>query len=241
MTGEFRVGIIGGTHLLETGLLEEGEAREITTRWGAAEVDTGLLAGIRIAAIHRHGRKKNRPPHAINHAANLAALQSMGVARVISMGSVGCLREEVDLPSLIVPHDYIDLFGTSTIFHDALTHVTPGFDEGVRRALLDAAQAVAGGRLIDHGVYFQTRGPRLETRAEIAMIRAVADCVGMSIGSEATIARELGLSYAAVCTMDNYAHGIRGHRPEYADIVRRAGENARSCIDVVRGAIRGMS
>jgi len=61
---------------------------------------------------------------------------------------------------------------------------------------------------IDGGVYWQTIGPRFETPAEIRMIAAHADVVGMTIGSECVIAGELGLEYAVICVVDNLANGL---------------------------------
>ncbi len=78
--------------------------------------------------------------------------------------------------------------------------------------------------LVESGVYFQTSGPRLETRAEINFIKNYADIVGMNMASEATLARELGLEYANLSTVDNYAHGISDSDEEldYEKIVEAA-------------------
>lgn len=157
---------------------------------------------------------------------------------VIGMGSVGCLREDVSLPALIIPHDYIDFFSGATVFNEQLVHVTPGFDEYLRGVLISVAKKKSRFPVLDRGVYFQTRGPRLETVAEIAMIKNFADCVGMTAGSEATVAKELEMSYAVICTMDNYAHGIKGEVVDYQEIVRRAKENASVCLDVVGEAVK---
>ena len=58
------------------------------------------------------------------------------------------------------------------------------------------------------GVYVQTRGPRIETVAEVAALAKIADIVGMTVASEATLACELGMDFAALCTIDNYANGL---------------------------------
>ncbi|AAB89459.1 MULTISPECIES: S-methyl-5'-thioadenosine phosphorylase [Archaeoglobus] len=232
------IGIIGGTHILEIKVLKDVEETRIETPYGTAEIDVGRVDGIDVAIIQRHGKRKDKPPHRINHAANFYALKSLGVKYVIGMGSVGALREEYSLPSLIIPHDYIDFFSGVTIYNDSLVHVTPGFDEYLREVLVEVARKISSFPVIDKGVYFQTRGPRLETKAEIAMIKSFADCVGMTAGSEATIARELGLSYAIVCTMDNYAHGIKNQSIDYREIVEKAKENARECLKIVEEAVK---
>src|SRR4029078_7836435 len=81
-------------------------------------------------------------------------------------------------------------------------HRVPGFDPGWRATLLEALDA-AGTEAIREGVYWQTRGPRLETPAEVRLIAAHADVVGMTVASECVIAGELGLRYATLCVVDN--------------------------------------
>lgn len=232
------IGIVGGTHILEMKLLSEVEERYIETPFGVAEVEIGKINGVDVAVIQRHGKRRDKPPHRINHAANFSALKSLNVKYIIGMGSVGCLREEYSLPALIVPEDYIDFFSGATVYDKSLVHITPGFDEYIRKVLVETAKKISRFPVIDGGVYFQTRGPRLETRAEIAMIKNVADCVGMTAGSEATVAKELGLGYAVICTMDNYAHGIRNEVVEYREIVKKAKENAEECLRVVEKAVK---
>jgi 5'-methylthioadenosine phosphorylase len=226
------IGIIGGTILLERRALDAPEPRDLATPHGKAEVDVGRVSGVEVALVQRHGRLRDRPPHRINHGANLSALQALGVTRVIGLGSTGCLRAEVELPALLVPHDYIN-FHESTVIDDRLVHVTPGFDEELRRTLIEEARGLALLPVLDRGVYFQQRGPRLDTKAEVALMATFADCVGMTVASEATVARELGLAYAALCTLDNYAHGVRDRPVDQADIQANASRNAAACLQVL--------
>lgn len=235
------IGVVGGTLLLENEFLKGKRELEIKTPFGTAEVDLGNLNGVEVAVIQRHGRRKNRPPHVINHQANFYAFKLLGVDKVIGLGSAGCLREDIEIPALIIPHDYIDFFSSVTVFNDSLIYITPGFDESIRQALIETAKKISSLPVIERGVYFQTRGPRLETRAEIAMIKNFADCVGMTAGSEATVAKELGIRYAVICTMDNYAHGIRNEVVDYEVIIRRAKENAKICLEIVRKAIERLT
>ena len=109
--------------------------------------------------------------------------------------------------SIVVPDDFILLADTPTVFSNRPVHITPELSEEVRRRLIEAAGA-CGVPVVERGVYWQTQGPRLETRAEIRMMAAHADIVGMTMAAEAIIARELGLSYAALCSVDNYCNGV---------------------------------
>ena len=77
----------------------------------------------------------------------------------------------------------------------------------LRREILTAATA-AGVAVVDGGCYGATQGPRLETRAEIArMRRDGCDLVGMTGMPEAGLARELGLDYACLAIVANWAAG----------------------------------
>jgi 5'-methylthioadenosine phosphorylase len=231
------IGIVGGTILLERALLEAPEARAVSTEAGEADVDLGRLGGIDVAFIQRHGRRRDRPPHRIPHAANFLALRALGVRRVLALASTGCLRPEVRLPALLVPHDYMS-FQDATIFDRSLEHVTPGFDDQVRAALLEEARRDGRLPVLERGVYFQTRGPRLETRAEVAWLKGFADCVGMTVASEATVARECGLAYAALCSLDNYAHGLVDEPLDHRTIQANAARVADVCVAIVAAAAR---
>jgi 5'-methylthioadenosine phosphorylase len=79
---------------------------------------------------------------------------------------------------------------------------------------------------IDSGIYWQSAGPRLETRAEIAMISQFADIVGMTMASEAVVAQELDIRYASLCSVDNYAHGIEDKELTMQKILSHARLNA---------------
>ncbi len=233
---EVAVAVVGGTNILSCRVLDDVRVVEVDTPYGKAEVEVGEVRGAEIALLRRHGRNNNIPPHRINHAANFCALKKLGVKDVIGMGSVGCLKADVKLPALAIPHDYIDFFSFATTVEDELVHVTPGFDEKLREMLVEEAKKVCpkkGYNLLEKAVYFQSRGPRLETKAEVRVISQWADCVGMTAGSEATVAKELNLNYASICTVDNYANGIGSEAVDYREIVRRAKVSAAVCLEVV--------
>lgn len=186
---------------------------------GSSAVGSG---GAEIAAVaersgavvlQRHGKAASyRLPHLIDHAANLRPLAEAGCDRVLAVGSVGSLRPELGVGSLVCPDDFIALQLTVTTFSDARGHSMPGFDRGWRRDVLGAWETGGGGAIRDGGVYWHASGPRFETPAEIRLIAAHADLVGMTLAAECIVAGELGLRYAAVCVVDNLANGV-GDRP----------------------------
>lgn len=179
----------------------------------------GLIAGssLRGAGVpegdwvvaQRHGEAAAYVlPDRIDHVANLRALAAAGCDRVLALGSVGALRQELGPGKLVCPDDFIALTAaplTSLDGPDA--HRVPGFDPEWRAEVV-AAFAAAGADLHDGGTYWQSTGPRLETRAEIRLIATHADVIGMTVASEAVIAGEVGVRYAAVCMVDNLANGV---------------------------------
>lgn len=199
------IGIISGTVLHGTSVFKELRKEHVVNEFGRVTVWTSR----KIAHISRHDRDPGEYvlPHLINHQANLAALKALGIRDVVAVNSTGSLKRGLPPGSIVVPDDFILLADTPTVFSNRPVHITPDLSEEVRRRLIEAAGA-CGIPVVERGVYWQTGGPRLETRAEIRMMAAHADIVGMTMAAEAIIARELGLSYAALCSVDNYCNGV---------------------------------
>jgi 5'-methylthioadenosine phosphorylase len=175
---------------------------------GGAEI-AAAAAEHGAAIVQRHGLA-DVPyvlPHQIDHAANLRPLAEQGCDRVLAIGSVGSLHPELPVGSLLCPDDFIAFHLGPSVFADARAHSAPGFDPRWRAEVLEAWE-VGGQAPRDGGVYWQTLGPRFETPAEVRLIAAHADVVGMTIASECVVAGELGLDYAALCVVDNLANGI---------------------------------
>lgn len=150
-----------------------------------------------------------RMPHEYTTLANLAALDHLGLKEIIGVHSSGSLRPSLAPGTLVVPDDWIDFSrsaGRTTICGQR-RYLTPSFSRKVRQNLADAAWK-AQVRFENGGVYWQTCGPRLETKAEIKVMSNFADLVGMGMALEADLAQEMGLEYGAVCSVDNYANGL---------------------------------
>jgi 5'-methylthioadenosine phosphorylase len=161
-----------------------------------------------LTLLQRHGGRV--PAHLVDHEANMRSLVAEGCDRVLALCSVGSLRRELGVGTFLAPDDFIDLHTSISIYDDFRGHSIPSFDIEWRAKVVDAWSARANdiAPLRDGGVYWQTLGPRFETRAEIRLIAQHADVVGMTMASECIVARELGLSYAAVCIVDNLANGL---------------------------------
>jgi 5'-methylthioadenosine phosphorylase len=177
------------------------------------------------AIVQRHDGGAYVLPHEIDHVANLRALAEQGCDRVLAIGSVGSLDAELPVGALVCPDDFIALHVGLTTFPDERAHRAPRFDPVWRGQVLSAWRS-SGGELRDGGVYWQAVGPRFETPAEIRLMAAHADVVGMTIASECVIAAELGLAYAAVCVVDNLANGIAAGALEIIELEAARAANA---------------
>ncbi len=203
------VGLIGGSGLRTPSLLDDAVAKPLDTPYGKpsdAPV-AGRHGDTTVLFLSRHGAEHRIPPHRINHRANLWALKELGATRILATASTGSLKTSIRPGSFVVPHDFVAFWNIPTFHDEDVLHATPGLDARLRDALVaggKAAKASVRGR----GVYVQTSGPRLETPAEIRHFAALGDVLGMTMASEATLASELRLPYAAVCSVDNYCNGI---------------------------------
>jgi 5'-methylthioadenosine phosphorylase len=164
-------------------------------------------------------------PHRIDHEANLRPLAEQGVDRVLAISSVGSLKPELPVGTLLCPDDFIALHLDHSIYDDARAHSAPSFDQELREEAI-AAWAAGGQQPVDGGVYWQAIGPRFETPAEIRLMAAHADVVGMTVGAECVVAGELGLSYAALCMVDNLANGLGPARLSVTELERDRAANA---------------
>jgi 5'-methylthioadenosine phosphorylase len=158
--------------------------------------------------LDRHGSDSYTPAHLVDHGRNLAALAEAGCDRVLAICSVGSLHAELEVGTFLCPGDFISFGQVQAAFDDERGHVVPGFDLLWRRLVLEAWAATAAPQIRDGGVYWQSPGPRFETPAEVRLIAAHAEVVGMTMASECVAANQLGLAYAAVCIVDNLANGV---------------------------------
>ena len=234
--------VIGGSGLGQLANLNVSHREVLRTPYGetSGAVTFGQICGREVAFLARHGYGHTIPPHEVNYQANIWALCNRGVTRIVSVASVGCIRADLKPGDVVIPHQIIDYtWGRKSTFHEgpdkSVTHIdfTEPYDEPLRRKLIAAAR-LAGIVVCDNAVYATTQGPRLETAAEINRLeRDGADVVGMTGMPEASLARELGVPYAAISVVANYAAGradsrngisfdaIQGALPESMEHVRR--------------------
>lgn len=222
-----RIGLLIGSVLPQDGFTFP---EPVNTGYGKSS--TGIVArtfGNNVVhIIARHGSPAHIPPHNVNHRANISALEKSEVDVIISVCSTGALKKDIPVPSFSIPFDYIDLNSGATFFEKEIAHITPEIDNGIQNRLGKICQDLDL-EFRTGDIYIQSRGPRLETKAEVRMLANFADVVGMDLGPEATLCLELGIPFGALLTVDNYAHGLDTTDLDFRDILT----NAKSKWDVI--------
>ena len=218
--------VIGGSGLARLAGLERAKRRTIRTPYGkpSGAIVIGRIGGGDIAFLARHGEKHTLPPHRINYRANLWSLGKLKADAIVSIATVGGIRRDLAPGTLLVPDQIIDYtWGRSATFFEGgrtpVTHVdfTHPYAAPLRARILQAAKR-CGEPVLDGGTYAATQGPRLESAAEIDRLeRDGAHIVGMTGMPEASLARELGLDYAALAVVANFAAG-RGDSARAVDL-----------------------
>ena len=213
------LGIIAGTGFYDWAALENQCEQVVATPYGEATV---FRAEVRIGQemkpvifLPRHARNHTIPPHKINYRANIWALHSLGVDRIVAVNAVGSLLRDVPPGSIVLVDDFLDFTsgrehtfftgGEAGLVHTDMTDCySAAWQEVIR-----GAAAAADIPLVDGGVYVCVQGPRFETRAEIRFYAMAGGTVtGMTGVPEVVLANELGIEYGSLAMVTNFACGL---------------------------------
>ena len=231
MSRRTTIGVIGGSGV--SGVLDPGERtlHRLATPWGAPSgpIEEGRVGGVRTLFLARHGPGHTIPPHRVNYRANLDALRSLGAEAIVTVSSVGSLREELPPGSFVLPSQFVDLTKQRpTTFFDGgrVYHVSMAdpFCPDLLSSSRDAARAV-GTPFAEGKCYVCVEGPRFSTRAESAYFRGFADIIGMTLVPEVTLARERAICYACLAMVTDF--DVWADKPvDAAEIVATMGRNS---------------
>ena len=210
------IAVIGGSGFYS--FLDDATERLVHTPYGppSAPVTTGTIEGRRIAFLPRHGLQHEYPPHQVNYRANLWALQSLGVRRVIGPCAVGSLKSDVKPGDFVLLDQLVDrTWGRADTFVNGpvVGHVSfaDPYCPELGKAIVAAAPAVSGLTVHDRGTVVVVQGPRFSTRAESGWYRSAGwGVIGMTQYPEAYLARELGMCYAGLALVTDYDTGLEG-------------------------------
>jgi 5'-methylthioadenosine phosphorylase len=206
------IGVIGGSGLYEMEGLEQVEEVVLETPFGAPSdaYITGVLNGVKMAFLPRHGRGHRLLPSEVNYRANIYGMKQLGVQRIISVSAVGSLKEAIAPGHIVIPDQFIDRtkgVREATFFGNGIVaHV--GFADPTCSCLSDklfrAAQK-AGAVTHKGGTYICMEGPAFSTRAESNLYRSMGgDIIGMTNLTEAKLAREAEICYGVIALSTDY-------------------------------------
>jgi len=206
------IGVIGGSGLYEMEGLQQIEEITLETPFGQPSdaFITGVLNGVRMVFLPRHGRGHRLLPSEVNYRANIYGMKQLGVRRIISVSAVGSLKEAIVPGHIVIPDQFIDRtkgVRDATFFGNGIVaHV--GFADPTCSCLSDklfrAAQQ-AGATVHNGGTYICMEGPAFSTRAESNLYRSMGgDIIGMTNLTEAKLAREAEICYGVIALSTDY-------------------------------------
>ena len=223
---EAKIGVIGGSGLYALEGLTDVEEVRIKTPFGEPSdaITIGNLEGVNVAFLPRHGKGHRISPTELPVRANIYALKSLGVERIISISAVGSLKDGIHPLDLVIPDQLIDRTKNrvNTFFGDGVVaHV--GFAEPfcpvLSKVLYEKAR-IAGATVHNEGTYIVMEGPLFSTRAESFLYRSWgASIIGMTASPEAKLAREAEICYATIACVTDYDCWHDGHDDVTIDMV----------------------
>ncbi len=218
--------IIGGSGFYQPGIFTDQKEIQVDTPYGAVHPLIGKANGVEVAFIPRHGKEHSLLPHQLNYRANIWALKEIGVKRIIATSAVGSLNRKYPPGTMTVIDQFLDFtkqrpftfFEKEDAFRahvDMTEAYCPELRERIKKAALTCKIQIR-----QRGCYVCAEGPRYETAAEIRMFRKLGgDVVGMTGVPEVVLARELGICYAGISTITNWAAGLSKHPLSHQEVV----------------------
>ena len=234
------IGIIGGSGVYEiTQKADSCEEKLVKTDYGEVKVSLLEIFSKKVAFIPRHAQGHSIPPHKINFRANIDALKSVGVTKIIATNSVGSMTENMAPGSFVIPNDFLDFSQNraKTYFEDKVVHidVTEPYCPYLRDVLAESGDVTLG------GTYVCTEGPRFETPAEIKMFKMLGgDLVGMTGLPEVTLARERQMCYNSICIVSNYASGISDQELTIDEVFEMVAQKETELLELIYNFIRNI-
>ena len=243
-----QVGIIGGSGLYEMDGVTRARELAVETPFGppSDRLVLGTLEGRKVAFLPRHGRGHRISPSEINFRANVFALKTLGVERILSVSAVGSLKEKYAPLHMVIPDQFVDrtfkrastFFGRGLVAHVAFAHP---FCADLGR-VLGAAARTAGATVHEGGTYICIEGPQFSTRAESELYRSWGmDIIGMTNLQEARLAREAEICYSTLAMVTDYDCWHPDHDAVTVDqIIQNLVANAARAKDVLRAAVKNV-
>ena len=248
MTEKASLAIIGGSGLYNMTGLQEAKEHDVDTPFGkpSAPVVAGTLDGTRVAFLARHGVGHHITPTEVPYRANIYALKSLGVERVISISACGSLREDYAPGHIVIPDNIFDFtkdrarsfFGEGLVAH---VGVADPFCNDLSDKV-EAAVRETGATTHRGGSFITIEGPRFSTKAESNTFRAWGmSIIGMTASPEAFLAREAELCYATMAHVTDYDVWRESEAPVTVEmVIQTLNKNTQVAQDAIRNLVRGL-
>ena len=237
-----KIGIIGGSGLEKSDLLENLEELGIETPYGkpSGKIKKGWIYGAEVYVLSRHGENHEITPTNVNNRANIYALWKLGCKFVLATTAVGSLKESIAPGDFVIANQFIDFTKhRKTTFFDYFndgikrTSLAEPFSEELRQHIIDSCEEL---KLKCHkiGTILTIEGPRFSTRAESFMFREFAHVINMSTSPEAILAKEIGMDYAVIAMSTDYDCWKKTEKPvTWEDIERTMSKNSENVKKVL--------
>ncbi len=242
------IAIIGGSGLYQMDGLKDPQEHNVETPFGkpSAPIIVGNLEGVRVAFLARHGIGHHITPTEVPYQANIYALKTLGVERVISISACGSLREDYAPGDIVIPDNIFDhtknrtnsFFGEGLVAHVGVADpfcndLSDQVEEAVRKT----------GVTTHHGGSFITiEGPRFSTKAESHTFRAWGmSIIGMTASPEAFLAREAELCYATMAHVTDYDVWHESELPVTVEmVIKTLNQNTQIAQDAIANLVRAL-
>jgi 5'-methylthioadenosine phosphorylase len=246
MTKNVSIAIIGGSGLYNMPGLSDTKEYNPTTPFGktSSPIVVGNLEGMRVAFLARHGLGHRLTPTEVPYRANIYALKSLGVERVVSISACGSLCEDYAPGHIVIPDNLFDFTKdrARSFFEEGLVaHI--GVADPFCGDLSNQVEAAvrATGAVTHHGGTFITiEGPRFSTKAESNLYRAWGmSIIGMTASPEAFLAREAEMCYAIMAHVTDYDVWHESESPVTVDmVIETLIKNTHIAQEAIRNLVR---
>jgi 5'-methylthioadenosine phosphorylase len=242
---EARIGVIGGSGLYQIDGVSDLAETKIETPFGEPSdlIVTGTLQGVPIAFLPRHGKGHRISPSEMPARANIFALKSLGVERIISISAVGSLKEDIHPLDLVIPDQVIDrtkarvstFFGRGLVAHIGFAEP---FCPHLSQILYETAKELKT-KVHSGGTCVVMEGPAFSTKAESHLYRSWgASVVGMTALPEAKLAREAEICYATMAFVTDFDCWHENADPVSVEmVVANLMQNAETAKNILKAAI----
>ena len=245
MTTDIALAFIGGSGLYDMSDLSNREEIEVNTPFGkpSSTIMTGILSDQKVAFLARHGKGHIISPSEINYRANIYALKTLGVNRIVSISAVGSLQDQLAPGNIVIPDGLFDNTRKriNTFFNNGMVAhigVANPFCLELSKTLSKSVQDT-GATVHEGGDFITIEGPRFSTRSESNTFRKWGmSIIGMTTSPEAFLAREAEMCYAVMAHVTDYDVWHISEIPVSVEIViRTLTQNA----SIAQNALRNLA